>query len=80
MKDSVEDDQVVFQTDYAKNYMATLQDEIKSAHWRSQTDHVIYSLCLDKERGCISHAVVGDKKTHDKYSVFACFKLITQEL
>lgn len=80
IKGSLEDDEVVLQVDYAENYLATSQDEIQSAHWSHKQVSVFTACAWAKGESVVSLAVVSDETTHDKYSVFACFKLIINEL
>lgn len=79
MKDTVADDEVILQVDFAENYLATSQDEIQSAHW-THNQITVFTGCAWTQGKVRSFAVVSDHLTHDKYSVYACLKAIIEEL
>jgi hypothetical protein len=79
LKESVIEGEVILQIDFAENYLSLTQDEIQSAHW-SHKQITVVTACAWSVNGLQSYAIVSDELCHDKYSVYACLKMLISKI
>ncbi|CAF1680576.1 unnamed protein product [Rotaria sp. Silwood1] len=82
IKETVNDDTVVCQVDYAENFTLQNQDQIQSAHWSKKQVSIFTAYAWMGGSGGqgYSFGLVSNQKKHNKYTVITCLEILVQEI
>ena len=83
MKDSLKDDDLMVQVDFAESYRNEQQDAIQRAYFGNQCFSIFTACCYSKVTGKIKNdnvVIVTERSDHDRVASMSCFQKVVEEI